>query len=81
MQRYMRKDRQRKQALVDAERAKPCADCGTSYPVRAMDLHHLDPSAKDGEITMLVRSAGEDRLRLELTKCITLCAVCHRLRH
>lgn len=44
-----------------------------------MDFDHVR-GLKEGEISQLVYTAGEERLRSELDKCDVVCANCHRIR-
>ena len=59
-------------------KSQPCADCGNSYHPFAMDLHHRDPNEKEFNFN---RRLSLKRVKEEVSKCIVLCAVCHRLRH
>lgn len=57
-----------------------CSDCSTEYDPCQYDFHHLDPKEKEFTIgeNMLV---GKVRFFNEISKCVLLCANCHRLRH
>jgi len=66
-------------AAVVAAKSKPCADCGRTFPPRAMDFHHPDGNKELGIGNS--RSISIARLEAEIAKCVVLCAVCHRLRH
>ena len=60
-----------------------CKDCGFSYPLYPADIfdfHHLNPAEKDYNWTKL-RLRSWDSIKLELDKCVMLCANCHRIRH
>jgi hypothetical protein len=46
-----------------------------------MDLHHVDPKAKEFSINSGWKSVGYEKLQREIDKCIPLCAICHRLLH
>ena len=56
-----------------------CVVCNEKEPV-ALDLHHLDPSEKDGDPSNMVLLSRET-LKKEVRKCIVLCANCHRKVH
>lgn len=75
------RNRQKYRDLVNDFKDKPCLICGNQYPSVAMDLHHIDPSIKDGNISAILKSKGYEKIKQELSKCIVLCAVCHRLLH
>lgn len=57
-----------------------CADCGKSYTYELYDFHHLDPSQKKYSWTVL-KKLDEKTREKELSKCVLLCANCHRIRH
>jgi hypothetical protein len=60
----------------------PCADCGCSYPGPVMEYHHLDGRDKDPNFGLRqMKTWGKQRIDEELSKCIILCANCHRMRH
>lgn len=67
-------------AVVEARRASGCFSCGESDPV-VLDFHHL----RDKEIDIAQALASRVRPRpsvdaiiAELSKCVVLCANCHR---
>ena len=70
----------RKKMVADAK-SSPCAACGKSYPPVVMDLHHRDPSQKDGMVSKLLKSSSMAKLQEEIDKCVCLCSNCHRLLH
>lgn len=57
-----------------------CQVCGYSGCLAALDFHHVDPAAKEFAIGGH-HTAGADRLRAELDKCVLLCSNCHRELH
>lgn len=70
-------------AVVDAEKSKPCADCGGMFPPVAMDLDHRDPTDKVTDVSKLAVSTGKNavaKLLAEIEKCDVVCANCHRVR-
>ena len=54
-----------------------CARCGYNENAEALDWHHVDPDSKLTSVSRLVSHTPE-RVRIELEKCILLCANCHR---
>ncbi len=69
-----------KQRAVDYKGGK-CVRCGYSRSIHALEFHHTVRSTKDGTIMKrggLSMDALWRRLRLELDKCVMLCANCHR---
>ena len=66
--------------LVLEAKARPCAQCGASYPHWKMDLDHLPGTKKLFRISSVMNKQRNylRKLRLELDKCQVLCALCHR---
>ena len=61
--------------------ASRCAVCGESEPA-CLDFHHLDPATKDftiGEASS--HGASWNKVKIEIAKCLVLCANCHRKVH
>ena len=75
--------REQADALLAEFKARPCTDCGNTFPACCMDAHHLDPRDKAIEIRRGASMATIHPvlLQVELTKCVPLCANCHRIRH
>jgi hypothetical protein len=60
---------------------KGCAHCLENDTV-CLDLHHLDPKEKEIALGNALRLGWTfERLMLEASKCIVLCANCHRKEH
>lgn len=58
-----------------------CIVCRESCQ-HCIDLHHLDPSLKEGTIAQLYRNgASKMRVIAEMQKCVALCSNCHRKLH
>lgn len=57
-----------------------CKKCGDKR-IYVIDMHHIDPSQKDEDISRILRCCSHERLQNELKKCIPLCANCHREFH
>ena len=56
-----------------------CQNCGYDKCIQALEFHHLDPSIKDFSLSGVTKSWKN--LKIELDKCILLCANCHREIH
>jgi hypothetical protein len=83
-----------KKALMREAKAKPCMDCGISWPIQAMDLDHVRGTKNFGLSTAVynqaqVRSGDNTKVPLfvsleefitELAKCDAVCSNCHRIR-
>lgn len=57
-----------------------CAACGYAEDPVALDLDHLEPAAKTGNISALIRHAPWGMVLAELEKCQLLCSNCHRVK-
>ncbi len=58
-----------------------CELCGEDNPI-VLDFHHLDPSEKDFTLSDAVRlSKSKKKILNEISKCMVLCANCHRIIH
>ena len=57
-----------------------CSKCDGVFDPCVYDFHHMNPEEKDFTIgeNMLV---SKERFFKEVSKCILLCANCHRLEH
>lgn len=69
---------QRKKALEDEARSKPCVKCGHSFPPVATKLLHVR-GEKTFEIMNAWRWVSEESLAAELAKCEPICANCVRM--
>ena len=59
-----------------------CAKCGYNQYSVALDFHHLNPKEKDQTVArMTANNYKLDKTLNEITKCICLCANCHRVFH
>lgn len=63
---------------TDNIKAKGCSRC-SEKDICCMDFHHLHD--KDIEIAKLIKLGSMKRLVKEISKCIVLCANCHRKEH
>lgn len=58
-----------------------CHHCGYSKCVAALEFHHKDSTQKDFGIASKGRTMSEEKMKVELDKCVMLCANCHREEH
>ncbi len=58
-----------------------CKKCGYNKSLASFDFHHLDPNEKDFGISANSHKKSWEALKLELNKCVLLCANCHREEH
>lgn len=58
-----------------------CQICGYDKCFKALELHHIDSSEKEKNISGNMLNVAWDIMSLELKKCILLCANCHREVH
>lgn len=69
-----------KQQCVDYKGEK-CCMCGYNNYNGALDFHHTDPTKKDFAISKVKTTRFNDRIKLELDKCILVCKNCHAEIH
>ena len=64
--------------LREIKEAKPCCDCGISYPYYVMDYDHVR-GKKVNNVSHLI-SRGMKAVKDEIKKCELVCSNCHRIR-
>lgn len=69
-----------KQLAVDYKGGK-CSKCDYKKCIDALEFHHIDPKEKDFNISRKGHCTNWERIKLELDKCILVCANCHREIH
>ena len=57
-----------------------CNICSQTVHPAAFDFHHINPNEKEKSIKDLLNCSWS-RLKVELAKCVLLCANCHREYH
>lgn len=68
-----------KQMAVDYKGGR-CQHCGYDRCIQALEFHHIDPTCKDFAISS-GNTVAFEKIKVELDKCILLCANCHREEH
>lgn len=58
-----------------------CERCGYDKCSAALEFHHTDPTQKDFGIAASGHTKSFEKIKVELDKCIMLCANCHREEH
>lgn len=58
-----------------------CVVCGYSRCSTALEFHHLNPNGKEINISALTYYKISEERKAEISKCIMLCANCHREHH
>jgi len=69
-----------KQKAVDYKGGS-CINCGYSKCITALEFHHIEPDGKDFSISQKGHTRSWDIIKVELDKCILVCANCHREIH
>lgn len=75
----MKRWKERKIKAIEYKGGK-CVDCNIIYPSEVYQFHHLDPSKKEFAWNK-GRLRNWESIKIELDKCILLCANCHTIRH
>lgn len=73
-----RRERERS-TMMDDLKAKPCMDCGRSFPPECMDFDHRPGEVKVSNVVWM-KVWGLQRLLAEIAKCDLVCSNCHRTR-
>jgi hypothetical protein len=71
---------ERQQWIDEYKLRHGCALCGYKEFARALDLDHIEPTTKSGEISRLVKDAPWQKVLDEIAKCMVLCAIHHRIK-
>ena len=58
-----------------------CELCGYSKYIGALEFHHLNPDEKEFNISHDGKTRSWEKIKVELDKCMLLCANCHREIH
>ncbi|MEF8812708.1 MAG: HNH endonuclease [Halovenus sp.] len=66
--------------LSDYKRLHDCSRCGETDP-RCLVFHHESDNKRDTIANMVSGGRSKRDIERELTKCILLCANCHRAEH
>ena len=77
----VRKRRKKIREMAKEYKGGKCVLCGYSKYLGALDFHHLDPSKKGFEISTRGLTRSWEKIKMELDKCILVCANCHRELH
>lgn len=75
------KRRQDKKSKYVKKFGSICYDCKQSFIDCVFEFHHLDPETKIHTDPSKVFMFSDKRIEEELSKCVMLCANCHRVRH
>lgn len=69
-----------KQAWEEWKTMQTCISCGCNDPRFLEADHHHDKVSDCGDYAYWARHGGVEALKHELTKCVPLCRVCHRIK-
>lgn len=69
-----------KKWFQDYKKTLSCLNC-TENDVACLDFHHTDPTTKSAHVGKLANAGSINKLKEEITKCVVLCANCHRKLH
>lgn len=71
----------RKKEIIQKMGGK-CSKCGYNRNFAALEFHHNDETKKDFQLDVRsLSNRSKDKLITEVSKCILLCANCHRELH
>lgn len=72
--------KQRYDIFKEWKSSQSCVICKENSS-ECLDLHHLDPSVKEGDVSELFSRWSWARIQEEIQKCIVVCSNCHRKIH
>jgi predicted HNH restriction endonuclease len=76
-----RNKREKRQDWIDYKAEQKCSHCGAQHPA-IIDFHHVVRDATKQSVNKLAGNGRWKAARKEAeTKCIPLCANCHRVLH
>lgn len=75
------KRRKELKQMAVAYKGGKCSVCGYDKCIAALGFHHIDPSEKDFGIATSGVTRSWEKLKVELDKCIIVCANCHAEVH
>ncbi len=58
-----------------------CTVCSGSFPLEVYDFHHIDPSTKEETVNHFIFRGQWALAEAEASKCVLVCANCHRMVH
>lgn len=76
---YTKKYQAKRRAVLDGAKARPCQDCGGTFPSECMDFDHRDATTKTFCLGGRFSASLKDILA-EIAKCDVVCSNCHRTR-
>lgn len=76
---YRKRRRNAIKAYFVAKMGGHCSHCLGVFPLPAFDFHHLGD--KDDSVSDLISNGSAEAIEAELSKCVLLCANCHRIEH
>jgi hypothetical protein len=74
-----KKRRQDNKAMFIAELGGKCVKCGQT-DVRVLEFDHVAQETKSVNVTAIMTSKDQDRIRREVLKCQLLCCNCHKIK-
>ncbi len=80
---YAVKRRQKQRLWMNEIKKKlKCSKCGESRTV-CLDFHHTNPEEKEFNLAWCfgTTTGSKEKILKEISKCIVLCANCHRIEH
>lgn len=80
IKRSAKKKLETKQWLVEYKEKLGCSKCNEKHPA-ALDFHHENDDKEFNVAEAWSKGYGKDKVLAEISKCIVLCANCHRKEH
>ena len=75
------KTRLTSQRILRDLKSNGCAICGYNKNPAALEFHHVNPENKRYSLSYKTMDYSDEKIVIEVNKCILLCANCHREIH
>lgn len=75
------KRRKKIKLLAIEYKGSKCNNCGYNKYPAVLEFHHLESEKKEFSISGKGNIVSWEKLKIELDKCVLLCANCHRELH
>ncbi len=81
LKRAVTKRRRKLKQLVVEYKGGKCILCGYNKSMWVLELHHVDSSTKEFNMSVRGLTRSWEKIKAEADKCILVCANCHREVH
>ena len=80
LERTRKRKKEQREKFREFKAAQSCFFCGASHPA-IIDFHHPETGSDDAKVSKLIQQGSFKKAYEEASKCLALCANCHRIYH